>query len=125
MWPFSSRALFPPPTEEWLQRVLSDPKAQGWGAWSWAEKTPLELECGDRKEEEKTGKEDDNKEDADFPLFLLERENLPEALPKDLPEHPVPGQVSSLMEHSCLEHWARAGGRPRAPFVGAGGGSRG
>ncbi|XP_053771068.1 embryonic polyadenylate-binding protein 2 [Desmodus rotundus] len=88
MWPFSSRALFPPPTEEWLQRVLSDPKAQGWGAWSWAEKTPLELECGDRKEEEKTGKEDDNEEDADFPLFLLERENLPEALPKDLPEHP-------------------------------------
>ncbi|KAM5297466.1 embryonic polyadenylate-binding protein 2 [Glossophaga mutica] len=84
MWPFSSRALFPPPTEAWLQRVLTDPKAQGWGAWSQTEKTALEPECRDRKEAEETGKEEDNKEDSDFPLFLLKRENLPE----DLSKHP-------------------------------------
>lgn len=125
MWPFSSRALFPPPTEAWLQRVLSDPEAQGWGAWSQTEKTPLEPEYGNREEEEETGKEEDNEEDSDFPLFLLEIENLPEDLPEDLPEHPVPDQVNSLVEHSCLGHRARAGGRPRAPCVGAWGRGRG
>ncbi|XP_035869464.1 embryonic polyadenylate-binding protein 2 [Phyllostomus discolor] len=103
MWPFSSRALFPPPTEAWLQRVLSDPEAQGWGAWSQTEKTPLEPEYGDRKEEEETGKEEDNEEDSDFPLFLLEIENLPEDLLEDLPKHPVPDQE---LEAIKLNLWA-------------------
>lgn len=88
MWPFLSRALFPPPTEAWLQRASSDPEAQGWGAWSWTEKTPLGLGCGDTKEEE-TGEVEDNgedEEDAGFPLALLESEALP--------EHPVPDQVT-------------------------------
>uniref|UniRef100_A0A8C9ULN4 PABPN1 like, cytoplasmic n=1 Tax=Spermophilus dauricus TaxID=99837 RepID=A0A8C9ULN4_SPEDA len=43
MWPFLSHALFPPPTEAWLQAVSSDPEAQGWGACSRPEKTPLEV----------------------------------------------------------------------------------
>ncbi|XP_054444810.1 embryonic polyadenylate-binding protein 2 [Pteronotus mesoamericanus] len=100
MWPFCSRALFPPPTEAWLQRASSDPEAQGWGAWSWTEKTPLEPECGDRKEEEEEiGNAENSEEDAGFPLFLLESENLPE----DLPGHPVPDQE---LEAIKVKLWA-------------------
>nr|KAF6411242.1 PABPN1 like, cytoplasmic [Rousettus aegyptiacus] len=88
MWPFLSHALFPPPTEAWLQRASSDSEAQGWGAWSWTEKTSLAPGCGDRKEEE-TREAEDNEEDeeeASFPLSLLESE--------DLAEHPVADQSS-------------------------------
>ncbi|XP_016076372.1 PREDICTED: embryonic polyadenylate-binding protein 2 [Miniopterus natalensis] len=95
MWPFCNHALFSPPTEAWLQRASSDPEAQGWGAWSWTEKTPLEPECGDKKEEEETGKAGDNEEDAGSPLFLLERE--------DLAEHSVPDQE---LEAIKLKLWA-------------------
>lgn len=87
MWPFLSRALFPPPTKAWLQRASSDSEAQGWGAWSQTEKTSLVPGCGDRKEEETREKEDneEDEEDASFPLSLLESENLA--------EHPVADQV--------------------------------
>ena len=86
MWPFLSRALFPPPTEAWLQRASSDPEAQGWGAWSPAEKTHLDPGAGG--EEEETGEaEEDNEEDAGFLLSLLEREGLAEC--------PVPDQVTT------------------------------
>ncbi|KAB0381768.1 hypothetical protein FD755_003685 [Muntiacus reevesi] len=85
MWPFLSRALFPPPTEAWLQRASSDPEAQGWGAWSPAEKTRLGAGAG--REEEETGEaEEDDEEDAGFLLSLLEREGLAEC--------PVPDQGS-------------------------------
>ncbi|KAF4010637.1 hypothetical protein G4228_002161 [Cervus hanglu yarkandensis] len=85
MWPFLSRALFPPPTEAWLQRASSDPEAQGWGAWSPAEKTRLGPGAGG--EEEETGEaEEDDEEDAGFLLSLLEREGLAEC--------PVPDQGS-------------------------------
>uniref|UniRef100_E1B908 PABPN1 like, cytoplasmic n=1 Tax=Bos taurus TaxID=9913 RepID=E1B908_BOVIN len=85
MWPFLSRTLFPPPTEAWLQRASSDPEAQGWGAWSPAEKTHLDPGAGG--EEEETGEaEEDNEEDAGFLLSLLEREGLAEC--------PVPDQGS-------------------------------
>ncbi|XP_055268926.1 embryonic polyadenylate-binding protein 2 isoform X2 [Moschus berezovskii] len=83
MWPFISRALFPPPTEAWLQRASSDPEAQGWGAWSPAEKTRLGPGAGG--EEEETGEaEEEDEEDAGFLLSLLEREGLA--------EYPVPDQ---------------------------------
>ncbi|XP_055408327.1 embryonic polyadenylate-binding protein 2 isoform X3 [Bubalus kerabau] len=83
MWPFLSRTLFPPPTEAWLQRASSDPEAQGWGAWSPAEKTHLDPGAGG--EEEETGEaEEDDEEDAGFLLSLLER--------KGLAECPVPDQ---------------------------------
>lgn len=86
MWPFLSRTLFPPPTEAWLQRASSDPEAQGWGAWSPAEKTHLDPGAGG--EEEETGEaEEDNEEDAGFLLSLLEREGLAEC--------PVPDQVTT------------------------------
>lgn len=86
MWPFLSRALFPPPTEAWLQRASSDPEAQGWGAWSPAEKTHLGPGAG--REEEETGEaEEDDEEDAGFLLSLLEREGLAEC--------PVPDQVTT------------------------------
>ncbi|XP_019510032.1 PREDICTED: embryonic polyadenylate-binding protein 2 [Hipposideros armiger] len=87
MWPFLSPALFPPPTEAWLQRASSDPEAQGWGACSWTEKTLRGPGCGDRKEEEETREaedKEDDEEDAGFPLSLLESEALA--------EHPVPDQ---------------------------------
>uniref|UniRef100_A0A8C6CUL7 RRM domain-containing protein n=1 Tax=Moschus moschiferus TaxID=68415 RepID=A0A8C6CUL7_MOSMO len=86
MWPFISRALFPPPTEAWLQRASSDPEAQGWGAWSPAEKTRLGPGAGG--EEEETGEaEEEDEEDAGFLLSLLEREGLA--------EYPVPDQVTA------------------------------
>lgn len=85
MWPFLSHALFPPPTQAWLQRASSDPEAQGWGASSGAEKPPLEPGGEDRKEEE-PGEAEEDPEDAGFPLSLLEGE--------DLAEYPIPDQVT-------------------------------
>ncbi|CAO2609609.1 Embryonic polyadenylate-binding protein 2 [Lemmus lemmus] len=73
MWPFLSNDLFPPPTEAWLQKVSSDPEAQGWGAWGRTEKTPLGPGAGSGTESDK---ED---EDAGFLLAMLERENLPKS----------------------------------------------
>ncbi|TKC36614.1 hypothetical protein EI555_017011 [Monodon monoceros] len=75
MWPFLSRALFPPPTEAWLRRASSDPEAQGWGAWSQAEKSPLGPGAGDTEEEE-TGEAEEREEDAGFLLSVLERGDL-------------------------------------------------
>ncbi|XP_055992130.1 embryonic polyadenylate-binding protein 2 [Sorex fumeus] len=49
MWPLSS-SLFPPPSEDWLQRASSDPAAQGWGAWGRAEVTPAGV-CGEDEAE--------------------------------------------------------------------------
>ncbi|XP_006926824.1 embryonic polyadenylate-binding protein 2 [Pteropus alecto] len=97
MWPFLSRALFPPPTEAWLQRASSDSEAQGWGAWSGTERTSLAPGCGDRKEEEAREAEDneEDEEDASFPLSLLESE--------DLAEHPVADQE---LESIKLKLWA-------------------
>nr|XP_030705309.1 embryonic polyadenylate-binding protein 2 [Globicephala melas] len=77
MWPFLSRALFPPPTEAWLRRASSDPEAQGWGAWSQAEKSPLGPGAGDTEEEE-TGEAEEREEDAGFLLSVLERGDLAE-----------------------------------------------
>ncbi|XP_059985977.1 embryonic polyadenylate-binding protein 2 [Lagenorhynchus albirostris] len=77
MWPFLSRALFPPPTEAWLRRASSDPEAQGWGAWSQAEKSPLGPGAGDTEEEE-TGEAEEREEDAGFLLSVLERGHLAE-----------------------------------------------
>ncbi|XP_055267874.1 embryonic polyadenylate-binding protein 2-like [Moschus berezovskii] len=90
MWPFLSRALFPPPTEAWIQRASSDPEAQGWGAWSPAEKTRLGPGAGGGEEE--TGEAE---EDAGFLLSLLEREGLA--------EYPVPDQE---LEAIKLKLWA-------------------
>lgn len=103
MWPFLSRALFPPPTEAWLQRASSDPEAQGWGACSWTEKTPLGPGCGDRKEEEEPWEAEnteEDKKDAGFPLSPLESE--------DMSECPVPNQVTASWV-PVAEHWAEAG----------------
>uniref|UniRef100_A0A671FHD1 PABPN1 like, cytoplasmic n=1 Tax=Rhinolophus ferrumequinum TaxID=59479 RepID=A0A671FHD1_RHIFE len=108
MWPFLSRALFPPPTEAWLQRASSDPEAQGWGACSWTEKTPLGPGCGDRKEEEEPWEAEDteeDKEDAGFPLSLLESE--------DMSGQPVPNQE---LEAIKLKLWAmEQAQRPELP----------
>nr|XP_012592606.1 embryonic polyadenylate-binding protein 2 isoform X2 [Microcebus murinus] len=76
MWPFLSRALFPPPTETWLQTVSSDPEAQGWGAWEGTKKTPLGPGDGGGKKEEDA--EEDQGEDEGFLLPLLEWEHLAE-----------------------------------------------
>lgn len=106
MWPFLSRALFPPPTEAWLQRASSDPEAQGWGAWSPAEKTRLGPGAGG--EEEETGEaEEDDEEDAGFLLSLLEREGLAEC--------PVPDQE---LEAIKLKLWAMEQAQgPEPPMV--------
>ncbi|XP_057348885.1 embryonic polyadenylate-binding protein 2 [Manis pentadactyla] len=85
MWPFPSRALFPPPSEAWLQKASWDPEAQGWGAWSTAEKSPLGPGGGDTREEGPGGEEEE--EDAGFPLSLLEREGLAPG--------PAPDQVTA------------------------------
>uniref|UniRef100_A0A8D1MCS3 RRM domain-containing protein n=1 Tax=Sus scrofa TaxID=9823 RepID=A0A8D1MCS3_PIG len=78
MWPFLSRALFPPPTEAWLQRASSDPEAQGWGAWSRAEKTPLGAGGGGREAEETVEAQAEDEGDTGFLPSLLEREGLAE-----------------------------------------------
>uniref|UniRef100_A0A8C8X5Z2 PABPN1 like, cytoplasmic n=1 Tax=Panthera leo TaxID=9689 RepID=A0A8C8X5Z2_PANLE len=94
MWPFLSHALFPPPTQAWLQRASSDPEAQGWGAWGRAEKPPLEPGGGDRKEGE-PGEAENDPEDAGFPLSLLEGE--------ELAEYPEPDQE---LEAIKVKLWA-------------------
>ncbi|XP_062033534.1 embryonic polyadenylate-binding protein 2 [Lepus europaeus] len=101
MWPFLSRALFPPPTEAWLQMVSSDPEAQGWGAWGRTEKTPAGPGGGQRE-----GKEGDVEDDAGFLLSLLEPEHLAEC--------PVPDQE---LEAIKLKLWAmeRAEDTPELP----------
>ncbi|XP_023561023.1 embryonic polyadenylate-binding protein 2 [Octodon degus] len=74
MWPFLSRTtLFPPPTEDWLQTVSSDPEAQGWGACAGAEKTPLEPESVGGSEAEEANVD---ARDSDFLLSLLESNGL-------------------------------------------------
>uniref|UniRef100_G1NZN6 PABPN1 like, cytoplasmic n=1 Tax=Myotis lucifugus TaxID=59463 RepID=G1NZN6_MYOLU len=83
--------LFPPPTEAWPQRFSSDPEAQGWGVWSWTEKTPLKPEGG---------KVEDDEEDTGFPPFLMDREDLSE----DLAEYSVPDQQE--LEAIKLKLWA-------------------
>lgn len=76
MWPFRSNDLFPPPTEAWLQKVSSDPEAQGWGAWGMAEKTPL----GPRAERKAESDEEvEENGDAGFLLSMLKQENLAES----------------------------------------------
>lgn len=98
MWPFLSRALFPPPTEAWLRRASSDPEAQGWGAWSQAEKSPLGPGAGDTEEEE-TGEAEEREEDAGFLLSVLER--------GDLAECPLADQVTAAPAPSAW--WRPAG----------------
>lgn len=73
MWSFLSNDLFQPPTEAWLQTVSSDPEAQGWGAWSRNEKTPLVPRTRSTMESDKEAEEN---EDASFLLSLLEPEKL-------------------------------------------------
>uniref|UniRef100_A0A7N5P6G6 PABPN1 like, cytoplasmic n=1 Tax=Ailuropoda melanoleuca TaxID=9646 RepID=A0A7N5P6G6_AILME len=85
MWPFLSHTLFPPPTKAWLQSVSTDSEAQGWGAWSRAQKPPLGPGDGDRKEEEPGETEGDQEDgDAGFLLSLVAGE--------DLAEYPAPDQ---------------------------------
>ncbi|XP_004600861.1 embryonic polyadenylate-binding protein 2 [Sorex araneus] len=48
MWPPLGNSLFPPPSEDWLQRASSDPAAQGWGAWSRTEVTPVGAHGGEQ-----------------------------------------------------------------------------
>lgn len=74
MWPLLSNDLFPPPTEAWLQKVSSDPEAQGWGAWGRTEKTPLGSGAGSGTESDEEVEE--HEEDAGFLLSTLEQENL-------------------------------------------------
>ncbi|XP_028342759.1 embryonic polyadenylate-binding protein 2 isoform X6 [Physeter macrocephalus] len=122
MWPFLSRALFPPPTEAWLRRASSDPEAQGWGAWSRAEKTPLGPGAGDREEEE-TGEAEEPEEDAGFLLSLLERGDLAECpLPdqRSLGAVPPPGSAWAArwqeLEAIKVKLWAmEQAQRPKAP----------
>ncbi|KAM5262619.1 embryonic polyadenylate-binding protein 2 [Ctenodactylus gundi] len=79
---FLSSTLFPPPTKAWLQSVSSDPEAQGWGAWTPTEKTPLEPGGGGRVRE---GREVEEKEeeggDEALLLSLLEPGSLAEGSP--------------------------------------------
>uniref|UniRef100_A0A8C0E517 PABPN1 like, cytoplasmic n=1 Tax=Balaenoptera musculus TaxID=9771 RepID=A0A8C0E517_BALMU len=122
MWPFLSRALFPPPTEAWLSRASSDPEAQGWGAWSRAEKTPLGPGAGDGEEEE-TGEAEEHEEDAGFLLPLLERGHLAECpLPDQgsLGAVPPPGSAWAVcwqeLEAIKLKLWAmEQAQRPKPP----------
>ncbi|XP_072802916.1 embryonic polyadenylate-binding protein 2 [Vicugna pacos] len=95
MWPFLSRALFPPPSEAWLQKASSDPEAQGWGAWSRTEKTPLGSGGGGGKERKTGEAEGEDAEDAGILLSLLER--------ADLAECPGPDQE---LEAIRLKLWA-------------------
>uniref|UniRef100_A0A8D1PXU1 RRM domain-containing protein n=1 Tax=Sus scrofa TaxID=9823 RepID=A0A8D1PXU1_PIG len=95
MWPFLSRALFPPPTEAWLQRASSDPEAQGWGAWSRAEKTPLGAGGGGREAEETVEAQAEDEGDTGFLPSLLEREGLAEGS--------VPDQVTGLSLDLCWQ----------------------
>ena len=95
MWPFLSNDLFPPPTEAWLQKVSSDPEAQGWGAWGRTKKTPLGPGAGSGTES------DEEDEDAGFLLAMLEQENLPKS-PVYTGTSKTPIFVSSI-KNTCLE----------------------
>ncbi|XP_045389783.1 embryonic polyadenylate-binding protein 2 [Lemur catta] len=106
MWPFLSRALFPPPTEAWLQTVSSDPEAQGWGAWGGTKKTPLGPGDGGEKKEEEA--EEDQGEDASFLLSLLDWEHLAEC--------PVPDQeLEAIKLKLCTMEQAAWPPPPGAP----------
>ncbi|XP_057568680.1 embryonic polyadenylate-binding protein 2 [Hippopotamus amphibius kiboko] len=108
MWPFLSRALFPPPTEAWLRRASSDPEAQGWGAWSQTQKTPLGLGAG---EEEETGKvEEDNEEDVGILLSLLERGHLAQGPGPDQELEAIKLKLWALEQAQGLERGAEDAG---------------
>ncbi|XP_051057360.1 embryonic polyadenylate-binding protein 2 [Phodopus roborovskii] len=106
MWPFLSNDLFPPPTEAWLQKVSSDPEAQGWGAWGKTEKTALGPESGTGTESEE--EVDKDEEDAGFLLSMLEEETLAKS--------PVYNQE---LEAIKLKLWAmeHAEALPEPPYV--------
>ncbi|ERE79470.1 embryonic polyadenylate-binding protein 2 [Cricetulus griseus] len=106
MWPFLNNDLFPPPTEAWLQKVSSDPEAQGWGAWGKTEKTPLGPGTGSGTESDEEVEE--NEKDAGFLLSLLEQENLAKS----------PGYNQEL-EAIKLKLWAmeHAETLPEQPYV--------
>ncbi|KAG3256689.1 poly(A) binding protein nuclear 1 like, cytoplasmic [Ictidomys tridecemlineatus] len=109
MWPFLSHALFPPPTEAWLQAVSSDPEAQGWGACSRPEKTPLESGGGGGGGQgERWGEAEEDDRDASFLLSLLE--------PGSPAESPGRDQV---LEAIKLKLWAleQAKQRPEPPSI--------
>ncbi|KAM5134118.1 embryonic polyadenylate-binding protein 2 [Callospermophilus lateralis] len=115
MWPFLSHALFPPPTEAWLQAVSSDPEAQGWGACSRPEKTPLES-GGGGGQGERWGEAEEDDRDASFLLSLLE--------PGSRAESPGPDQVDcgqglQELEAIKLKLWAleQAKQRPEPPSI--------
>ncbi|KAL1784765.1 embryonic polyadenylate-binding protein 2 [Sigmodon hispidus] len=105
MWPFLSNDLFPPPTEAWLQKVSSDPEAQGWGAQGRTEETLLGQRAGSGTE---SSEEAENHEDAAFLLSMLEQENLPKS--------PVYNQE---LEDIKLKLWAmeHAEALPEPPYV--------
>ncbi|XP_058431798.1 embryonic polyadenylate-binding protein 2 isoform X2 [Marmota monax] len=107
MWPFLSHALFPPPTEAWLQAASSDPEAQGWGACSRPEKTPLESGGGGGQGERRGEAEEDDR-DASFLLSLLE--------PGSRAESPGPDQE---LEAIKLKLWAleQVKQRPEPPSI--------
>ncbi|XP_053411122.1 embryonic polyadenylate-binding protein 2 [Nycticebus coucang] len=110
MWPFLNRALFPPPTEAWLQMVSSDPEAQGWGAWGTTKKTCLRPGAGKEKRVEEA--EDDQDEDAGFLLSLVKWEHLA--------KFPLPEQGPSWQELEAirLKLWAmEQAERPEPPGV--------
>ncbi|XP_042558196.1 embryonic polyadenylate-binding protein 2 [Dipodomys spectabilis] len=92
MWPFLSSALFPPPTEAWLQTVSLDPEAQGWGAWGGARKTPPGPRRG-------AGRAEDDEDDEGFSLSLLEL--------ADLAQCPVPDRAEEPPEPLCSQEDAR------------------
>ncbi|XP_005073192.2 embryonic polyadenylate-binding protein 2 isoform X2 [Mesocricetus auratus] len=106
MWPLLSNDLFPPPTEAWLQKVSSDPEAQGWGAWGRTEKTPLGSGAGSGTESDEEVEE--HEEDAGFLLSTLEQENLAKS----------PGYNQEL-EAIKLKLWAmeHAEVLPEPPYV--------
>ncbi|XP_058431797.1 embryonic polyadenylate-binding protein 2 isoform X1 [Marmota monax] len=115
MWPFLSHALFPPPTEAWLQAASSDPEAQGWGACSRPEKTPLESGGGGGQGERRGEAEEDDR-DASFLLSLLE--------PGSRAESPGPDQVDcgqglQELEAIKLKLWAleQVKQRPEPPSI--------
>ncbi|XP_069843977.1 embryonic polyadenylate-binding protein 2-like [Dipodomys merriami] len=95
MWPFLSSALFPPPTEAWLQTVSLDPVAQGWGAWGGARKTPPGPRRG-------AGRAEEDEDDEGFSLSLLEL--------ADLAQGPVPDGAEEPPEPLCSQEDAREEG---------------
>ncbi|XP_041506953.1 embryonic polyadenylate-binding protein 2 isoform X2 [Microtus oregoni] len=112
MWPFLSNDLFPPPTEAWLQKVSSDPEAQGWGAWGRTEKTPLGPGAGSGTES------DEEDEDAGFLLAMLEQENLPKS-PVYSQTAPCHDAGKQELEAIRLKLWAmeHAAALPEPPYA--------